>query len=108
MEVFKLIMSNLATIGTIVILVVKLVEYIQKALKEKNWGVMLKLVMKYMTEAEDKFDNGADRKTWVVSMVEASAHTINYDINMDDVKKLIDDLCGMSKILNVPNEEAGE
>lgn len=110
MEILKLIISNMATIATIIVLVVKLVEYIQKALKEKNWSVMLKMVMKYMAEAEDKFDNGANRKEWVLSMAKASAETINYDVDMDAISRLIDSLCSMSKKVNAPTEtgEAGE
>lgn len=39
--------------------------------------------MKYMATAEEKFDNGADRKEWVLAMVKASSETVNYDIDME-------------------------
>lgn len=63
--------------------------------------------MKYMTTAEEKFDNGADRKEWVLAMVKASADTVDYDIDMAVISKLIDDLCGMSKVVNAPDEDHG-
>jgi hypothetical protein len=82
-------------------LVIKLVEYVQKAVKEKNWNAVLTIVMNYMTIAEEKFDNGAERKEWVMAMVAESAKTINYDIDLNVIDALIDSLCGMSKLVNV-------
>lgn len=91
-------------------LINKLVEYVKKAAKEKNWNKMLSMVMTYMETAEEMFDSGADRKEWVLSMIKASANTIDYDIDMDVINQLIDDLCDMSKVINVVSEigEAGE
>lgn len=110
MELLRLAVSVLAGLATAIPLVIKLVEYVQKAVKEKNWGKVLDMVMKYMAAAEGKFDNGADRKEWVLAMVKASSETVNYDIDMDVISNLIDDLCGMSKVVNGPAEhgEAGE
>jgi hypothetical protein len=56
--------------------------------------------MNFMAEAEDKFDNGADRKSWVMSSIEVAAKTINYPINLEEVSALIDDLCKMTKLVN--------
>ena len=56
-----------------------------------------------MKVAEDKFETGAERKAWVIGMVQASADTINYDIDLEQIDKLIDDLCGMSKVVNPPS-----
>lgn len=41
-------------------------------------------------------------------MVKASSETVNYDIDMAAISKLIDDLCKMSKTVNAPTEKAGE
>lgn len=107
MEWLNLFISNLPIIATIITLIITLVKYVKKAIKEKNWGKVLDVVVNYMKEAEDKFDNGADRKEWVLAMVRISAETINYDIDIDEVSKLIDDLCAMSKVVNAPAEENG-
>ena len=103
MEWLQLIASIVAGLITAIPLAIKLVEYVKKAVKEKNWGKVLDMVMKYMETAEEKFDNGADRKEWVLAMVKASADTVDYDINMED-------LCKMSKKVNAPaeTEKAGE
>ncbi len=108
MEWLQLIVSVIAGLATAIPLAVKLVEYVQKAVKEKNWGKMLDVVMEKMVLAEDMFDNGADRKEWVLAMVKASADTINYDVDMEAISQLIDSLCEMSKKVNAPNEEEGE
>lgn len=85
-------------------LVVKLIEYVKKAIQEKNWNKLLALVMRLMAEAEEKFDNGADRKSWVIGMVSASAEIIDYNIDLEQLGKLIDSLCDMSKKVNAPKE----
>ena len=108
MDWMQLVVSILAGLATAIPLAIKLVEYVQKAVKEKNWGKVLDMVMKYMATAEEKFDNGADRKEWVLAMVKASSETVNYDIDMSVISKLIDDLCDMSKSVNAPMEKAGE
>ena len=103
-----LIVTVLSTLLMIVPLVIKLVEYVQKAIKEKNWKDLLELVTNLMKEAEEKFDNGTDRKEWCLMMVKASADTINYDIDLEQVSSLIDNLCAMSRVVNAPKEENKE
>lgn len=107
MEWMELAVSIMAGLATAIPLVVKLIEYVEKSIKEKNWTKVLSLVMSYMQAAEDKFETGAEKKEWVMAMVKASADSINYDINMDVIGQLIDDLCDMSNIVNAP-EKAGE
>lgn len=99
-NVVNIIVSILTGIATAIPLIVQLVKYVKKAIEEKNWNQLLKLVMDLMEEAEKKFDTGAERKEWCLSMVKASASSINYDIDMDAVSDLIDSLCDMSKIVN--------
>lgn len=100
MELVNFLPDILIGLAISIPLVVALVQYVQKAVQEKNWNNLLKLVTNLMVEAEAKFDNGADRKEWVMAMVKASADTINYEINMEEVGKLIDSLCDMSKVVN--------
>lgn len=104
MEWHEIIISILTGLITAIPLVIKLVEYVKKAIQEKNWNNLLKLVMNLMTEAETKFEKGADKKAWVLSMIEASAKTINYEVDLEQVSELIDSLCSMSKLVNAPVE----
>lgn len=103
MEWMKYVVAILTGLATAIPLVVKLVEYVQKAVKEKNWNKLLDLVMSLMEEAEKKFEDGATRKEWVMAMVKSSADSINYDIDMEAVSELIESLCEMSKIVNKEN-----
>jgi hypothetical protein len=97
---YEILISVLTGLATAIPLVIQLVKYVEQSVKEKNWGNLVSLILKLIGEAEEKFDNGADKKQWVLSMIEASADSINYKVNIDDVSKLIDSLCDMSKIVN--------
>lgn len=104
MEWYEIIISILSGLVATIPLVIKLVEYVKRAIQEKNWSQLVTLVMNLMAEAEEKFDNGADRKTWVMGAVESAAQTINYPVDLEKVSVLIDDLCAMSKLVNAPKE----
>ena len=85
-------------------LVVKLVQYITRALKEKQWNELLKLVTSNMIEAEKLFETGAERKEWCLKLLTANANSVGYPLEPDDIKKigdLIDNLCNMAKNVNV-------
>lgn len=105
MEWYEVIISILSGLVAVIPLVVKLVEYVKKATKEKNWNDLLKLVTNLMEQAEGKFSSGDERKEWVLMMVKASADTINYDIDLEQVAKMIDSLCAMTKVVNAPKVE---
>ena len=105
MEWYEILVNILAGLAAAIPLVVALVKYVKKSIQEKNWNALLTLVTNLMKEAETKFDNGAERREWVLVMVKASADTINYDIDLEEVGKLIDSLVEMSKIVNFPTEE---
>ena len=96
------IASILAGLAVCIPLVAKLVQAVQQAVKEKNWTVLMKMTMDLMAEAEKKFTVGADKKEWVMSMIEASAATINFDIDYNAVSDMIDSMCDMSRIVNGP------
>lgn len=103
MEWVRLIVSVLAGLTTAIPLAIKLAEYVQKTMKEKNWSKVVSLVIELMLEVEGKMEVGADKKTYVLAMLKASADTIDYDLDENDYKKigdLIDSMCDMSKVLN--------
>lgn len=105
MEWLEIIISILSGLAVTIPLAINLAKWIEKAIREKNWHNLITLVMNLMAEAEIKFDNGAERREWVLSMVEASANTINYPIDIEAVGNLIDDLCALSKKVNAPKVE---
>lgn len=102
MEWYEILISILSGLAVTIPLVIELVKYVKLAIETKNWNKLVALVLNLMQEAEAKFDNGADRKEWVLTCVKAAADTINYPIDITEVGKLIDDLCAMSKLVNPP------
>lgn len=105
MNILELILEILSGLIIAIPLVIKLVEYVKKSAMEKNWNNLIRLVMNLMATAEEKFDNGADRKEWVIAMVRASADTINYPISEKELGDLIDNLCALTKKVNVAIKE---
>lgn len=103
-EIIELIVAILSGLAAAIPLVIKLVEYVQKATKEKNWNKVLELVMNLMATAETKFATGAERREWVLISVKAMSDTIDYDINIEEIGNLIDALCDMSRVVNGPKE----
>ena len=103
-----LIIAVLAGLAACTPLAVKLIEYVKKAVRGENWPDLLTMVLKLMEQAETQFKNGADKKAWCIGMIEASAHTVNFQIDMQVVSTMIDKLCDMSKIVNAPVECVAE
>lgn len=95
------IISILSGIAILTPLIIKLVQYIQKSVKEKNWNQMLKLVMNLMAEAENLYEDGASKKEWVLKELHAVADTLNYEIDWVIVSDMIDALCDMAHEVNV-------
>lgn len=62
MEILELIIEILASLMIIIPLVAKLIEYVKKSVLEKNWNNLIRLLLNLIATAEEKFDNGADRK----------------------------------------------
>lgn len=103
MDWVDIVVNILSALVVVIPLVVKLVEYVSKATKEKNWSELVRLAIEYMTAAEEMFADGATRKQWVIGMIEASAKTINYDLDeaaLAKISKMIDDICDAAHIIN--------
>lgn len=112
MDWIKFVVDLLAGLAVAIPLVIKLIEYVKIATKEKNWNELLKMTIEYMKTAETKFSDGATRKEWVLAMVKTSAATINYDlddVSLAKISDLIDSICDAADIINsqlVVSEEA--
>jgi len=77
-----------------------LVKYIQRAIKEKNLGAVVQLVLKLMAEAEQNYSNGAERKDYVISSIKAMENTLQYDIDEKAISELIDSIVLATKKIN--------
>ena len=98
------IISILSGIAVLVPLMIVLVKYVRKNTEEKNWSQMMNLVMNLMAEAEKLYENGAEKKEWVMGELRALADTLNYEIDWLVVSDMIDSICAVSKEVNPPAE----
>ena len=108
MDILNLVIEVLTGLAVVIPLVVARVAYVKKSVTEKNWANLIRMLMNFIAAAEEKFDNGADRKQWVIAMVQASAKTINYPITDKELSDLIDDLVALTNKVNVKIEEIKE
>lgn len=100
----KFILLLCSVIIAILPLAVKLYNTIKELSEEKNWPKLVGAVATYMAEAEALLAYGVDRKSWVMAMVQVTAEQLNYTLSkadLDNLSQLIDELCVMSKSVNV-------
>lgn len=101
----SIIVSVLAGLATAIPLVIKLVQTIQTAVKEKNWSNVMQIVLKLMTEAENNYSTGAERKEYVMDSIEAIKDSLNCEIDMDVISNMIDSICKASRVINAEAKE---
>lgn len=101
MEVWTtIILPIISGLVAAVPLVIKLVEYVQKVAKEKNWKAVVQLVLRLMAEAEQNYANGTERKEYVMSSIKAMEETLQYDIDEKAIGELIDSIVLATKKIN--------
>ena len=99
-DVLNLILAILAGLSTAIPLVIQLVKYIKLAIKEKNFGKIMKIVLELMTEAEANYATGAERKEYVMDSVVKLSSTLGYDVDLDAISDMIDAIVASSKQIN--------
>ena len=108
MEWLNIIASILSGLAVCIPLAIKLVEYIKKAVKAKNWTVLMQLIMQLMTDAESRYDNGVARKEFVMSSIEHIKESLNYDVDMAVISTMIDSIVEATKKINVKTTKEDE
>lgn len=103
-EWVKLIIAVLSGICTAIPLVYKLIQFVREAYASKQWSVLVDYVLELMKTAEDKFEDGATRKEWVLAVVKANANKLDVEIDLEAIGNMIDSLCAMSKVVNAPKQ----
>ena len=96
----EIIVAIIAGLVACIPTVIKLVEYVKIASKEKNWGTVVQLVLKLMTEAEKLYTNGAEKKDYVMAAIKAMESTLQYDIDENAIGNLIDSIVAATKKIN--------
>ena len=101
MDNLEILVIVLIGLAAAIPFIVKFIKYMQGLFVEKDWDGLIVFVIRLMEEAEKNFDNGADKKSWVLNMIAASADAINCEVDMDKLSKLIDALAALAKVVNV-------
>ena len=91
----------LVGLAAIIPLVIALVKYVQKAAEDKNWNIIVKMVLDLMVQAEHDYATGAERKEFVMNQMKVMAATVDFEVDWDKVSDLIDALCDMAHEVNV-------
>lgn len=99
--ILQIIAYVLSSLAIVIPLVVNLVKYVKKAVQEKNWNALVKLILGYIKEAEKNYATGADKKEWVMSMAIQSAKEIGFELDEETLSNLIDNIVDMSKKVNI-------
>jgi len=100
MDALQLVVSILSGLITCIPLVIELIKYIEKAMKEKNWTSLMQMTLQLMSEAEGNFQTGEEKKAYVMNTLGALQRTLNYDIDEQAVSDMIDSICLASKKIN--------
>lgn len=103
MKWIELAISFLSALVVIIPLGIKLYNTVTELVRQKNWPRIVEAVVDYMAEAEVMFTSGADRKTWVMTMIQHTAAQLNYTMTMEDIANigdLIDRMCDMANVVN--------
>lgn len=99
--IIAIVVNVILAVGIATPLVIALVKYVRQSIQEKNWNNLVKLVLELISTAEEKFETGAERKEWVISMVRVAENQINFDIDEEMLSNLIDDLVDLTKKVNI-------
>ena len=91
----------LVGLAAIIPLVTALVKYVTKAAEDKNWNIIVKMVLDLMVQAEHDYSSGTERKEFVMNQMKVLAATVDFEVDWDKVSDLIDALCEMAHEVNV-------
>ena len=104
-----IIIGVLSGLSVAIPLGVTLYKTIKNLIQEKKWNEIIKLTLEFMVEAEQRYSDGADKKTLVLAMIQKSVNQIGYNLDAESetkISELIDRICEASKIINTKIEES--
>lgn len=104
-----IIIGVLSGLSVAIPLGITLYKTIKNLIQEKKWNELVKMTLEFMTEAEQRYTNGEDKKTLVIAMIQKSASQIGYNLDAESESKisdLIDSVCEASKTINTKIEES--
>lgn len=103
MNILNVIVTILSGMAVCIPILAALGNAITECVQQKNWSAIVSFVLDYMAQAENLFEKGADRKAWVMEMLDEVVIQLNYPYDDDariKVSAMIDDICDASRIIN--------
>lgn len=91
----------LVGLAVLIPMMIALIKYVNKAAEDKNWNIIVKMVLDLMVQAEQDYSTGAERKEFVMNQLKVMAKTVDFEIDWDKVSDLIEALCDMAHEVNV-------
>lgn len=91
----------LVGLAVLIPMVIALIKYVTKAAEDKNWNIIVKMVLDLMVQAEQDYSTGAEKKEFVMNQLKVMAETVDFEIDWNKVSDLIDALCDMAHEVNV-------
>ena len=102
-KIIEGVIAILSGISVCIPLVIKLIEVVKELADEKKWNILVRNVFELMADAEEKYQRGEEKKSYVMSAVEIIARQIgfNYDeVAKDKISAMVDEICGLSRVIN--------
>lgn len=98
------IISILSGLAVCIPLVIKVYDVVKESVKNKNWNMLIGLILDQMKIAQTQFAKGYERKEYVMNMLLDLATKANYPLEEEDIAKIsnmIDDMCDMANVVGV-------
>lgn len=102
-RVLDAIIAILSGVTVCLPLVFKLIETVKQLVNEKKWNILVRNVFVLMTDAEARYQQGEEKKNYVMSAIEIIAAQIGFDYDEEakaKVSAMIDEVCEISKEIN--------
>lgn len=97
------IIAILSGISVCIPLVIKLIDTVKALADEKKWNVLVRNVFELMADAEEKYQHGEEKKSYVMSAIEIIAGQIGFNYDEEakaKVSAMVDEICQISKEIN--------
>lgn len=74
----------------------KFYKVMKQLSKEKQWNVLMDILLELMKSAEKQFSEGAAKKAWVLNEIRVAAEKIDYEYDVvaeQKISDMIDKIC---------------
>lgn len=102
-EILDAVIAILSGLTVCIPLVFKLIETVKDLINEKKWNILVRNVFILMSDAEERYQRGDEKKEYVMSAIEIVAKEIGFDYDEEakaKVSAMVDEICDLSRVIN--------